>query len=306
MNIVTTHFSVPCSTNSRPSYSGWLLIPRRTVHALSNLGKPSSFWQKLDWQRTSIWLLREGKGESIFEMKGWEQDFFKKIVWTQKLLIRLRVTSCGQPNSFDTTWSVPNPLGLKCDTITSPRRLVNTFIHQMIPDLLKRDKPIKVANNFKSWSTTRDISSEWGWSSPIYAAKQISGPTATGKVGNSRNSYPISFFWKTTNKQGWVQTYSAAHLHPRNGEIRYNAWNMWSSRYFAETAIFYAELFWKTFCIFAKRILSKRSRKFFNIRTKSPGLNHPGISAVSHWFSFSKTATGLLVHHSSRLNRRTF
>jgi hypothetical protein len=44
----------------------------------------------------------------------------------------------------------PNPLGLKCDTITSPRRLVNTFIHQMIADLLKRDKPIKVAINFKS------------------------------------------------------------------------------------------------------------------------------------------------------------
>jgi hypothetical protein len=56
----------------------------------------------------------------------------------------------------------PGPLGLKCDTITSPRRLVNTFIHQMIPDLLRRDKPIKVANNFKSWSTTRDISSKWG------------------------------------------------------------------------------------------------------------------------------------------------
>jgi hypothetical protein len=49
----------------------------------------------------------------------------------------------------------PDPLGLKCDTITSPSRLVNTFIHQMIPDLLKRDKPIKVAINFKSWSTTR-------------------------------------------------------------------------------------------------------------------------------------------------------
>jgi hypothetical protein len=56
----------------------------------------------------------------------------------------------------------PDPLGLKWDAITSHRRLVNTFIHQMIPDLLKRDKPIKVANNFKSWSTTRDISSEWG------------------------------------------------------------------------------------------------------------------------------------------------
>jgi hypothetical protein len=56
----------------------------------------------------------------------------------------------------------PNPLGLKYDTITSPRRLVNTFIHQMISNLLTQDKPIKVAINFKSWSTTRDISSEWG------------------------------------------------------------------------------------------------------------------------------------------------
>jgi hypothetical protein len=37
---------------------------------------------------------------------------------------------------------------LKCDTITSPRRLVNTFIHQIVLDLLKRDKPIKVAINF--------------------------------------------------------------------------------------------------------------------------------------------------------------
>jgi hypothetical protein len=58
--------------------------------------------------------------------------------------------------------------------------------------------------------------------------------------------------------------------------------------------------------VFAKRILSQRSRKFFSIRTKSPGLNHPGISAVSHWFSFSKIAIGLPVHHSSRLNRWTF
>jgi hypothetical protein len=46
----------------------------------------------------------------------------------------------------------------------------------------------------------------------------------------------------------------------------------------------------KNILYFAKRILSKRSRKFFNIRTKSPGLNHPGISVVSHWFSFSKNS----------------
>jgi hypothetical protein len=94
----------------------------------------------------------------------------------------------------------------------------------MIPDLLKRDKPIKVVINFKSWSTTRDISSEWGWSNPIYAAKQINGPTTIGMVGNRRKSYPISdlLLWKTTNKQGWVLMYPATHLHPWNGEIRYN------------------------------------------------------------------------------------
>jgi hypothetical protein len=38
----------------------------------------------------------------------------------------------------------------------------------------------------------------------------------------------------------------------------------------------------KNILYFAKRILSQRSRKFFSIRTKSPGLNHPGISIVSH------------------------
>jgi hypothetical protein len=35
---------------------------------------------------------------------------------------------------------------------------------------------------------------------------------------------------------------AAAHLHRRNGEIRYNAWSMWSSGYFAEIAIFDARL----------------------------------------------------------------
>jgi hypothetical protein len=32
--------------------------------------------------------------------------------------------------------------------------------------------------------------------------------------------------------------YSTAHIHPWNGEIRYNAWNMWSSGYFVEIAVF--------------------------------------------------------------------
>jgi hypothetical protein len=55
----------------------------------------------------------------------------------------------------------PNPLELKCDSNTSPRRLVYTFIHHIVSDLLKRDKPIKMVINFKNWSTIRDISLEW-------------------------------------------------------------------------------------------------------------------------------------------------
>jgi preprotein translocase subunit SecG len=51
---------------------------------------------------------------------------------------------------------------------------------------------------------------------------------------------------------------------------------------------FFAGLFLKNILYFAKRILSKRSRKFFSIITKSPGLNHPGISAVPTGFHFQK------------------
>jgi hypothetical protein len=39
--------------------------------------------------------------------------------------VALRNTSIGDVKR-------PNPLGLKCDTITSPRRLVNTFIPQIV------------------------------------------------------------------------------------------------------------------------------------------------------------------------------
>jgi hypothetical protein len=63
--------------------------------------------------------------------------------------------------------------------------------------------------------------------------------------------------------------------------------------------------FVKYFVFFKAHPLPKE-QEVFQYRTKSPGLNHLGISAVFHWFSFSKTATGFPVHHSSRLNRRTF
>jgi hypothetical protein len=63
--------------------------------------------------------------------------------------------------------------------------------------------------------------------------------------------------------------------------------------------------FVKHFVFFKAHPLPKE-QEVFQYRTKSPELNHPGISVVSHWFSFSKIATGLPVQHSSWLNRRTF
>jgi hypothetical protein len=63
--------------------------------------------------------------------------------------------------------------------------------------------------------------------------------------------------------------------------------------------------FVKHFIFFKAHPLLKE-QEVFQYRTKSPGLNHLGISAVSHWFLFSKTATRLPIHHSSRLNRQTF
>jgi hypothetical protein len=56
---------------------------------------------------------------------------------------------------------------------------------------------------------------------------------------------------------------------------------MWSSGYFAEIAIFDAGLFCKTFCIL-QSASSPKGAGSFPIYNKIPGLNHPGILAVSH------------------------
>ena len=64
--------------------------------------------------------------------------------------------------------------------------------------------------------------------------------------------------------------------------------------------------FVKHFIFFFKVHPLSKEQKVSQYSTKSPGLNHLEISVVSHQFLFSKTATGLPIHHSSRLNRRTF
>jgi hypothetical protein len=49
---------------------------------------------------------------------------------------------------------------------------------------------------------------------------------------------------------------------------------MWSSGYF----------------VFFKAHPLPKEQEVFQYKIKSPGLNHPGISVVSHWFSFSKNS----------------
>jgi hypothetical protein len=43
----------------------------------------------------------------------------------------------GSLEMLGRVWKRPNPLALKCDSNTSPRRLVHTFVQQMVPDLIK-------------------------------------------------------------------------------------------------------------------------------------------------------------------------
>jgi hypothetical protein len=75
-------------------------------------------------------------------------------------------------------------------------------------------------------------------------------------------------------------------------------------RIFCRKSNFNAGLFCKTF--YFQNASSPKGAGSFSNRIKSPELNHPGTSIVFHKFSFSKTATGLLVHHSSWLNARPF
>jgi hypothetical protein len=56
---------------------------------------------------------------------------------------------------------------------------------------------------------------------------------------------------------------------------------------FVEKAIFYDDYFVKHFIFFKTHPLPKE-QGVFQYRKKSSRLNHPGISVVSHRFSFSK------------------
>jgi hypothetical protein len=62
----------------------------------------------------------------------------------------------------------------------------------------------------------------------------------------------------------------------------------------------------KNILYFCKAHPLQKEQEVFQYYNKIPWTKPSRYLSSSHWISFSKTATGLPVHRSSRLNRRTF
>ena len=58
--------------------------------------------------------------------------------------------------------------------------------------------------------------------------------------------------------------------------------------------------------VFCKVHPLQKEHEVFQYYNKIPWTKPSRYLSSSHWFSFSKTATGLPVNHSTQLNRRTF
>jgi hypothetical protein len=69
---------------------------------------------------------------------------------------------------------------------------------------------------------------------------------------------------------------------------------------------FMQSCFEKNILYFCKAHPLQKEQEVFLYYNKIPWTKPSRYISSSHWFSFSKTATGLPVHHSSRLNRQTF
>jgi hypothetical protein len=175
----------------------------------------------------------------------------------------------------------PNPLGLKCDTITSPRRLVNIFIHHMILDLLKRDKPIKVAINFKSWSTTRDISSEGAEAARNTQRSKLAVQQPHARLGTVVTLTRSPFSEKQQISKGEYLCTKQPTFTRRMGKSDIMHGICGAQDILQKQQYFMQGCFVKHFVFFKAHPLSKE-QEVFQYRIKSPGLNHPGISVVSH------------------------
>jgi hypothetical protein len=99
--------------------------------------------------------------------------------------------------------------------------------------------------------------------------KQISGPTTTGKVGNSRNSYPISFSEKQQISKGEYKRTQQPTFTRGMGKSDIMHGICGAQDILQKHQYFMQGCFEKNILYFAKRILSKRSRKFFSIEQNS-------------------------------------
>jgi hypothetical protein len=112
----------------------------------------------------------------------------------------------------------------------------------MIPDLLKRDKPIKVAINFKSWSTIGTYHQSGAKSARYTQRSKLAVQQPQARLGTVVTLTRSPFSEKQQISKGEYKR-TQQPTFTREWGIRYNAWNMWGSGYFAEIAVFDAGLF---------------------------------------------------------------
>jgi hypothetical protein len=175
----------------------------------------------------------------------------------------------------------------------------------MIPDLLKRDKPIKVRSTLRVGPQLGTYHQSGAEAARYTQRSKSAVQQPHARLGTVVTLTRSPFSEKQQISKGGYKRTQQPTFTRGMGKLDIMHGICGAQDILQKQQYFMQGCFVKHFVFFKAHPLPKE-QKVFQYKTKSPGLNHPGISAVSHWFSFSKTATGLPVHHSSRLNRRTF
>jgi hypothetical protein len=128
-------------------------------------------------------------------------------------------------------WSVPSSKVTKCDTNTSPRRLVTHLLHQMVHYRTTRQgcgHESATATRTNIWTVSHNKIVKTSKTSSEYSAMEDScgDPESTGTVGCRIATYSTSSGTKSGSssekqliKQGWVHTYSTSSTPPTEGLI---------------------------------------------------------------------------------------
>jgi hypothetical protein len=145
--------------------------------------------------------------------------------------ISLKLFTVPTTNLKISEWSVPSSEVTKCDTNTSPRRLVTHLLQQVDQSLtLRRHSGHGSANATRNNTSAKDqitIAKASKASSEYHTMEVLcGGPGYTGTVGCRAATYSTSSGTKSGSssekqlvKQGWAHTYSTSPTPPTEGLI---------------------------------------------------------------------------------------